>query len=149
MPNVKQTATHRNAVQRAFATPSCCRHRSREYRLLSNVSGVFRSGRMSLVLGPTAGGKSLLLQACSSVAPVDTVSGDVTFNGVSVGQCCVHRTARYVDEQDNFNGSMTVRETLLFASMVQGPRFTPGAHTVQTSHLRHFVDFLVDIHSMC
>jgi hypothetical protein len=70
--------------------------------------------------------KSLLLQACAGIAPVH-VTGEVTLNGKPLQSCGMHRTVRYVDEEDRSLPQLTVRETLLFSSTVQGPRFAPGA----------------------
>lgn len=68
------------------------------------------------------------MQACCGVAPAPVaISGSITLNGQPLGACGVHRTARYIDGRDQHLGSLTVRETLVFAAMVQGPRFSPGA----------------------
>ena len=40
--------------------------RAHEHRHLRGVSGVLRPGRLTLVLGPACGGKSLLMQARAS-----------------------------------------------------------------------------------
>ena len=75
------------SLQQAFAAATCGSPRSREYSLLRSVSGTFRAGRTSLILGPSGGGKSLLLQACCGVCPVDT-SGEITLNGQPLSKCC-------------------------------------------------------------
>ena len=127
------------SLQKVLAAATCRSPRSREYSLLRGISGTFRAGRTTLVLGPSGGGKSLLLQACCGVCPVD-ITGEITLNGQPLSKCCAHRTTRYVDEEDTFNSQLTVRETLLFASMVQGPRFSQGVGppTVHCVHIYIF-----------
>jgi ABC-type multidrug transport system ATPase subunit len=41
-----------------------------EVKILQNLSGVFKPGRICLLLGPPGGGKSMLMKALCGAAPV-------------------------------------------------------------------------------
>ncbi|XBI06754.1 ABC transporter G family member 51 [Aegilops tauschii subsp. strangulata] len=89
--------------------------------ILDDVSGIVRPGRMTLLLGPPASGKSTLLLALAG--KLDTKlkkSGEITYNGIALDEFCVQRTSAYISQTDNHLGELTVRETLDFASKCQG-----------------------------
>ena len=51
------------------------------------------------------------------------VTGDLTYHGHRQHEFNVRRTARYVDQTDLHNPSLTVRETLTFAARCMGPGY--------------------------
>ena len=55
------------------------------------------------------------------------MTGSLTFNGHKQSEFNVRRTARYVDQFDLHTPMLTVRETLLFSAMVQGPGYHRSA----------------------
>lgn len=90
-------------------------------QILKNVTGAFSPGSMTLVLGRSGSGKSVLLQFLSGrLAELDrtvTLDGEVAYNGLSrhelkaqLPQCIA-----YVPQQDSHLPAMTVKETLNFA----------------------------------
>ena len=103
-----------------------------QVRILQGVTGIFKPGRITLVLGPPGGGKTMLMKACVGAAPVQ-LSGDITFNGHHQHEFNVRRTARYVDQFDLHNPQLTVRETLMFSALVQGPGYNRSARLMQLS----------------
>lgn len=109
-------------MQTAVATAARIKPPMATYRILQNVSGVLKPGRITLLLGPPGGGKSMLMQALCGAAPVGT-TGAITYNGHDLSQFNVTRTARYIAQFDLHNPQLTVRETLTFSAMVQGPGY--------------------------
>jgi ABC-type glutathione transport system ATPase component len=99
------------------------------YTILHNLSGVFTPGRIALMLGPPGGGKSMLMKSLCGLAPLQ-VTGDITYNGHTQDEFNVRRTCRYVDQHDVHNPSLTVRETLTFSAMCQGPGYNRSAHSI-------------------
>ncbi|KAL4188821.1 hypothetical protein AMTRI_Chr08g162380 [Amborella trichopoda] len=89
--------------------------------LLNNVSGIVKPGRMTLLLGPPASGKSTLLMALAGKLD-KTTSGHITYNGESLQNFYPRRTSAYVSQIDNHIGELTIRETLDFAARCQGAR---------------------------
>ncbi|KAL5225223.1 hypothetical protein ABZP36_011862 [Zizania latifolia] len=89
--------------------------------ILDDVSGVIKPGRMTLLLGPPASGKStLLLALAGKLDPQLKKSGKVGYNGIGLDEFCVQRTSAYISQTDNHIGELTVRETLDFAAKCQG-----------------------------
>uniref|UniRef100_A0A0D9XIH8 ABC transporter domain-containing protein n=1 Tax=Leersia perrieri TaxID=77586 RepID=A0A0D9XIH8_9ORYZ len=89
--------------------------------ILDDASGVIKPGRMTLLLGPPASGKSTLLLALAGKLDSQLKkSGKVTYNGMDLDKFCIQRTSAYISQTDNHIGELTVRETLDFAAKCQG-----------------------------
>ncbi|KAF9599142.1 hypothetical protein IFM89_035421 [Coptis chinensis] len=89
--------------------------------ILNSASGFVKPGRMTLLLGPPGSGKSTLLKALSGRLDGNLKeSGNITYNGHSLGEFCVQRTSAYISQTDNHIAELTVRETLDFAARFQG-----------------------------
>ncbi|GLJ18676.1 hypothetical protein SUGI_0333120 [Cryptomeria japonica] len=89
--------------------------------ILHAMSGMVKPGRMTLLLGPPASGKTTLLLALSGKLDKSLrVEGSVTFNGHSMKEFVPQRTAAYISQHDMHIGDMTVRETLDFSARFQG-----------------------------
>ncbi|KAH9331695.1 hypothetical protein KI387_003803 [Taxus chinensis] len=89
--------------------------------ILNNVSGVLKPGRMTLLLGPPASGKTTLLLALAGHLDKNLkVEGSVTYKGHSMEEFVPQRTSAYISQHDIHIGEMTVRETLDFSARCQG-----------------------------
>uniref|UniRef100_M4BE24 ABC transporter domain-containing protein n=1 Tax=Hyaloperonospora arabidopsidis (strain Emoy2) TaxID=559515 RepID=M4BE24_HYAAE len=90
-------------------------------QLLKNVTGAFTPGSMTLVLGRSGSGKSVLLKLLSGRFDVNgksvTLDGEVSYNGLSRDQLKsqLPQCVAYVPQQDTHLPAMTVKETLDFA----------------------------------
>ncbi|KAL3657710.1 hypothetical protein V7S43_017286 [Phytophthora oleae] len=88
--------------------------------ILKDVTGSFRPGTMTLVLGQPGSGKSALLKVLSGRFPMAqnvTLVGDITYNGESQEQVKhnLPQFVAYVTQRDKHFAVLTVRETLEFA----------------------------------
>ncbi|XP_057823291.2 pleiotropic drug resistance protein 1 [Cryptomeria japonica] len=89
--------------------------------ILHNMSGVVKPGRMTLLLGPPASGKTTLLLALTGKLDKSLrVDGSATFNGHNMEEFVPQRTSAYISQHDMHIGDMTVRETLDFSARFQG-----------------------------
>jgi ABC-type multidrug transport system ATPase subunit len=113
-------------VQTTVSVATNTKPEMQTFRILQNVTGVFRPGTITLLVGPPAGGKSMLMKALCGAAPVAT-AGSITYNGYTLDEFNVVRTAQYVSQHDLHNSELTVKETLIFSAMCQGPGYSPGA----------------------
>ncbi|RLN49740.1 hypothetical protein BBJ28_00025459, partial [Nothophytophthora sp. Chile5] len=74
-----------NQVLKLFASLSAKKHSVRKH-ILQDVTGSFRPGTATLVLGQSGSGKSALMKLLSGRFPMDkeiTMEGEMLYNGVS------------------------------------------------------------------
>ncbi|KAE9036720.1 hypothetical protein PR003_g6956 [Phytophthora rubi] len=95
------------------------KHTARK-QILKNVSGVFKPGTKTLVLGQPGSGKSSLMKLLSGRFPEEknvSIEGDVTYNGTSASQLrkVLPQLVSYVSQRDEHYPLLTVKETLEFA----------------------------------
>ncbi|KAK0388905.1 hypothetical protein NLU13_2482 [Sarocladium strictum] len=93
-------------------------------RILDDVSGIVRSGEMLAIMGPSGSGKTTLLNALAHrVAAAGAVTtGGVSVNGASATRQIIRDLSTYVEQEDALIGSLTVRETMMFAARLALPR---------------------------
>ncbi|KAJ0007311.1 hypothetical protein Pint_29980 [Pistacia integerrima] len=95
--------------------------KKKQLKVLQDVSGIIKPGRMTLLLGPPASGKTTLLLALAGKLDSSLkTSGRVTYNGHEMHEFVPQRTAAYISQHDVHIGEMTVRETLAFSARCQG-----------------------------
>ncbi|KAL2479687.1 ABC transporter G family member 32 [Abeliophyllum distichum] len=93
----------------------------RKLKILDDISGIIRPGRLTLLLGPPSSGKTTLLLALAGRLKSDLqMSGQITYNGYGLNEFVPQRTAAYVSQQDWHIAEMTVRETIDFSARCQG-----------------------------
>ncbi|KAK2997331.1 hypothetical protein RJ639_026495, partial [Escallonia herrerae] len=97
------------------------RPRRHSLRILNNITGCVKPGRMTLLLGPPGSGKSTLLLALAGKLDSSLKkSGSIMYNGHKLDEFCVQRTSAYIGQTDNHIAELTVRETFDFAARCQG-----------------------------
>ncbi|CAI0544500.1 unnamed protein product, partial [Linum tenue] len=111
----------RDAAEYISTKLRICRPERHRLTILNGVSGVVKPGRMTLLLGPPGAGKSTLLLALAGKLDHNLeVTGNVTYNGQSIDEFYVQRTAAYVSQTDHHIAELTVRETFDYAARWQG-----------------------------
>ncbi|GLT73000.1 hypothetical protein SLA2020_448900 [Shorea laevis] len=107
---------------RGYSTlPSYSSKSKKEFSVLSDVSGIIKPGRLTLLLGPPGSGKSTLLKALSGKLDSELkFSGKVTYNGHEMHEFVPQRTSAYISQYDVHLPLLTVRETLTFSAKCQG-----------------------------
>ncbi|KAJ0409273.1 hypothetical protein P43SY_006770 [Pythium insidiosum] len=126
-----------NHVLQSLAKVAKKKHVVRKH-ILKDVSGVFRPGTVTLVLGQSGSGKSALMKLLSGRFPMDpqiSLSGDVSFNGMARAEI-VHRLPQllaYVTQTDTHFPTLTVRETLEFAHTCCGATLSKRAEELLSS----------------
>ncbi|KAG1700837.1 hypothetical protein DVH05_011723 [Phytophthora capsici] len=90
-------------------------------QILKNVTGAFTPGSMTLLLGRSGSGKSVLFKLLSGRLDVlsrsVTLDGEVSYNGLSRDKLKTQlpQCVSYVSQQDKHQPVLTVKETLDFA----------------------------------
>ncbi|KAH9780000.1 ABC transporter G family member 37 [Citrus sinensis] len=90
-------------------------------KILKDVNGIIKPGRMTLLLGPPGCGKTTLLSALSGkLSHSLKVSGEVSYNGYRLDEFVPQKTSAYISQYDLHIAEMTVRETIDFSARCQG-----------------------------
>jgi ABC-type multidrug transport system fused ATPase/permease subunit len=136
--NVKtELPTLLNVVMKSVGGVIAKKHTVRK-QVLKNVSGVFKPGTMTLVLGQPGSGKSALMKLLSGRFPEEknvTIEGEVTYSGIAAAELRKHlpRLVSYVPQRDEHYALLTAKETLEFAHAC----FGGGLSKYWKSHLVH------------
>ncbi|KAE9169499.1 ABC transporter G family member 48, partial [Phytophthora fragariae] len=91
-----------------------------EKKILRGVTGAFKPGRITLVLGQPGSGKSSLMKVLANRFHMDkniTLNGDIEYNGKERSEVLdmLPRDVAYVNQIDEHYPRMTVQETFEFA----------------------------------
>jgi ABC-type multidrug transport system ATPase subunit len=89
--------------------------------ILTNVSGFVVKGGITAILGPSASGKSVLLQALSARRPELHITGKTIFYGMPSDPNCLSNEISYVPQDSFLLGELTPRETLRNALLMKRP----------------------------
>ncbi|POM78106.1 Hypothetical protein PHPALM_4408, partial [Phytophthora palmivora] len=89
-------------------------------QILKNVSGVFKPGTMTLMLGQPGSGKSSLMKLLSGRFPKGkniSIEGEVLYNGTPAAELSnqLPHLVSYVPQRDEHYSLLTVNETMKFA----------------------------------
>ncbi|KAG6587069.1 ABC transporter G family member 31 [Phytophthora cinnamomi] len=110
-----------NQVQQGLSNLCCSSTKMTvEKKILRGVSGVFRPGRITLVLGQPGSGKSSLMKVLGNRFHMDTnisLGGDIDFNGKDRSELLdvLPRYVAYANQIDDHYPRLTVQETFEFA----------------------------------
>ena len=82
---------------------------------------MLNSGQLLALMGPSGCGKTTLLNILSRRLKGDSVTGDQILGGASFDEATLRAISTYVEQEDHLIGSLTVKETLLFAAKLALP----------------------------
>ena len=88
-------------------------------RLLNNVNGIFKAGRMCALMGSSGAGKSTLMDVISGRKTSGKIQGEVRLNGFLQDPASFRRASGYVEQFDVQTPELTVRETVLFSAKLR------------------------------
>ncbi|GMF32375.1 unnamed protein product [Phytophthora fragariaefolia] len=114
-----------NELKKMFVGP---KKRTVRKEILKDISGVFKPGKVTLLLGQPGSGKSALMKMLGGRFPIEkniTVEGNITFNSVPREEVIqtLPQFVSYVNQRDKHFPTLTVKETLEFAHKFCGGEF--------------------------
>ncbi|KAH2978228.1 hypothetical protein KXW58_004931 [Aspergillus fumigatus] len=91
--------------------------------ILTDSAGIVQAGEMVAIMGPSGSGKTTLLNALAHrvAAAGATTTGDIQANGQKLSLQLIRDLSSYVEQEDALIGSLTVRETMIFAARLALP----------------------------
>lgn len=100
--------------------------------MFSSVSGVAYPGELLAIMGSSGAGKTTLLNTLTFRSSTNTiVNGMRAINGYPVTYNTVTSMSAYVQQDDLFIGTLTVREHLIFQALVKMDRDIPYHQRMQ------------------
>ncbi|CAF3731010.1 unnamed protein product [Rotaria socialis] len=103
-------------------------------QILTNVSGIFRTG-MNAIMGPTGCGKASLLDLLADRKDREGFEGEILLNGQPRTQNYKYHVG-YVVQDDIICGNLTVKENLMFSANVRlSTKYTADEKTKIVEHV--------------
>ncbi|XP_066997539.2 protein white-like [Anabrus simplex] len=95
-------------------------------QILKNVNGIAYPGELLAIMGSSGAGKTTLLNTLMFRSPPTVlVTGQRAINGFPVSSNTLASLSAYVQQDDLFIGTLTVREHLVFQALVRMDRHIP------------------------
>ncbi|CAF1082652.1 unnamed protein product [Rotaria sp. Silwood1] len=109
--------------------------------LLKGVSGIVKSGEMCAIMGASGAGKTTLMNILTHRRPGKLrISADVRINGEKMKKD-ISGVSGFVQQEELFIGSLTVREHLRFHSMLRlGKEFTKDERNNRVNEVLQFLN---------
>jgi ATP-binding cassette, subfamily G (WHITE), member 2, SNQ2 len=95
-----------------------------ERKLLSNVQGYVRPGRLTALMGASGAGKTTLLNTLAQRINFGTVTGNFLIDGRPLPKS-FQRATGFAEQQDVHEPTATVREALRFSALLRQPKEVP------------------------
>ncbi|KAH7126162.1 ABC-2 type transporter-domain-containing protein [Dactylonectria macrodidyma] len=93
-------------------------------KLLQDVQGYVRPGKLTALMGASGAGKTTLLNALAQRLKFGTVTGDFLVDGKKLGKSFQRATA-FAEQMDIHEPTATVREALQFSALLRQPKDVP------------------------
>lgn len=95
---------------------------SNKLQLLRNVSGAFRPGVLTALMGVSGAGKTTLMDVLAGRKTGGYIEGDIRVSGYPKVQETFARIAGYVEQTDIHSPQVTVHESLTYSSRLRLPK---------------------------
>lgn len=106
-------------------------------KLLKGVSGAFRPGVLTALMGVSGAGKTTLMDVLAGRKTGGYIEGAITISGHPKNQQTFARIAGYCEQFDIHSPNVTVYESLLYSAWLRLPREVDTAtRKVQLSSLQ-------------
>lgn len=90
-------------------------------QLLSDISGAFRPGVLTALVGVSGAGKTTLMDVLAGRKTSGTIEGDIKLSGYPKKQETFARISGYCEQTDIHSPNVTVYESLLYSAWLRIP----------------------------
>jgi len=91
-------------------------------QLLRGVTGAFRPGVLTALMGITGAGKTTLMDVLAGRKTSGYIEGDIRISGYPKNQETFARISGYCEQNDIHSPQVTVRESLIFSAFLRLPK---------------------------
>ncbi|KAH9312922.1 hypothetical protein KI387_027957 [Taxus chinensis] len=91
-------------------------------QLLQDMTGVFRPGVLTALMGVSGAGKTTLMDVLAGRKTSGHIEGDIRISGFSKKQETFARISGYCEQNDIHSPQLTVRESLIFSAFIRLPK---------------------------
>ncbi|KAG2591321.1 ABC transporter G family member 38-like [Panicum virgatum] len=108
-------------------------------QLLSGISGAFRPGVLTALMGVSGSGKTTLMDVLSGRKTGGYIEGEIYISGYPKNQATFARISGYCEQNDIHSPQITIRESLLFSAFLRLP------NEVTNQEKKIFVDEVMEL----
>jgi ABC-type multidrug transport system ATPase subunit len=90
--------------------------------LLKGVSGSFRPGVLTALMGVSGAGKTTLMDVLAGRKTGGYIEGNISISGYPKNQETFARVSGYCEQNDIHSPQLTIRESLLFSAWLRLPK---------------------------
>lgn len=91
-------------------------------QLLSEVTGAFRPGVLTALMGVSGAGKTTLMDVLAGRKTGGYIEGDIRISGFPKKQETFARISGYCEQTDIHSPQLTIRESLMYSSFLRLPK---------------------------
>lgn len=91
-------------------------------QLLCDVTGAFRPGILTALMGVSGAGKTMLLDVLSGRKNSGYIAADIRISGFPKKQETFARISGYCEQNDIHSPQITVQESLIFSALIRLPK---------------------------
>lgn len=111
----------------------CFQVGGKKLQLLHDITGAFRPGVLTALMGVSGAGKTTLLDVLAGRKTTGTTTGAITIGGYPKIQTTFARISAYCEQTDIHSPQITVEESLIFSAWLRlDPQIHPNKKTVCT-----------------
>lgn len=94
-------------------------YKSKKLQLLSDITGAFKPGVLTALMGVSGAGKTTLLDVLAGRKTRGTIEGEIKIGGFPKVQETFARISGYCEQADIHSPQITVEESLIFSAWLR------------------------------
>lgn len=110
-------------------------------QLLREVTGAFRPGVLTALMGVSGAGKTTLMDVLAGRKTGGYIEGDVRISGFPKNQETFARISGYCEQTDIHSPQVTVRESLIYSAFLRLPKEVNNEEKMVST--KHYIYFFI------